>query len=227
MGEIVEIARRHGLRVVEDAAQAHGAAINDRRVGQWGDLACFSFYPGKNLGAYGDAGAVVTDDTALAQRIAKLRDHGRSEKYVSDILGSNKRLDTLQAAVLEVKLKHLEKWNEARRKIAAHYVEGLRDLPLGLPTVEEGCQHVYHLFVVRTKQRERLQQHLTGKSIATGIHYPLPLHLQPALGFLGYARGDFPVVELLAEEILSLPMYPEMTVEQSDHVVRSVREFFA
>jgi len=225
MDEIVAIAQRHGLRVIEDSAQAHGAERDGMRAGAWGDAATFSFYPGKNLGAYGDAGAVVTRDEALAKHIAKLKDHGRSEKYVSDIIGGNDRMDTLQAAILGVKLKYLNTWNEARRRIAKRYVELMADLPLRLPT-KATADHVYHLFVVKTERRDALQQHLKAAGISTGVHYPVPLHLQPALAHLGYGEGSFPVTERLAGEILSLPMYPEMTDAQVERVASAVRRYF-
>lgn len=226
MEQVNAIAAKHGLKVIEDGAQAHGARIGDRRAGQWGDAACFSFYPGKNLGAYGDAGAVVTSDDALAAKVRKLKNHGRSEKYMSDILGTNRRLDTLQAAVLSVKLRHLEKWNQSRRDIAASYRSLLDGLPLELPQVSTE-NHVYHLFVVRTKLRNELQSHLKERGIDAGIHYPVPLHLQPALSDLGYAKGSFPVTEQLAEEILSLPMFPEMEEGQVERVAEAVRAFLS
>lgn len=225
MDEICLIAEKHGLRIIEDSAQAHGAERDGKRAGAWGDAAAFSFYPGKNLGAYGDAGAVVTRDDAVAARVRKLKDHGRSEKYVSDIIGANHRMDTLQAAILGVKLRHLNKWNEARRRIAVRYMELLDGVPLGLPrkTTED---HVYHLFVVKTDRRDDLQSYLKSRGISTGIHYPVPLHLQPALAHLGHGLGSFPVAERLAGQILSLPMYPEMTDAQIERVAAEVRRFF-
>lgn len=225
MEEIVAIAQRHGLRVIEDSAQAHGAERDGKRAGAWGDAATFSFYPGKNLGAYGDAGAVVTRDEALARHIAKLKDHGRSEKYVSDIIGGNERMDTLQAAILAVKLKYLNTWNEARRRVAQRYVELMDGLPLRLPK-KTTADHVYHLFVVKTEKRDELQQHLKAAGIATGVHYPVPLHLQPALAHLGYGKGSFSITERLAREILSLPMYPEITDAQIEQVATEIRRFF-
>jgi len=225
MERINAIAAKHGLKVIEDGAQAHGARIGDRRVGQWGDAACFSFYPGKNLGAYGDAGAVVTSDNELDAKVRKLQNHGRSEKYVSDVLGSNHRLDTLQAAVLNVKLRHLEKWNQSRRDVAASYRSLLDGLPLEIPQVSTE-NHVYHLFVVRTKLRTELQAFLNEQGIDAGIHYPVPLHLQPALDHLDYSKGSFPVTERLAEEILSLPIFPEMDEGQIERVAVAVRAFF-
>jgi dTDP-4-amino-4,6-dideoxygalactose transaminase/acetyltransferase-like isoleucine patch superfamily enzyme len=227
MEAIATVARRRGLAIIEDAAQAHGAECAQRRIGTWGDIACFSFFPSKNLGAYGDAGAVVTNTKALAEKVGKLRDAGRSEKYLSDIVGTNSRLDTLQAAVLGVKLRYLENWNEARRKVAALYTEKLSGLPLKLPTERANSRHVYHLYVIRTPRRDALAKHLAKYKIGTGIHYPVPLHLQPALSFLGYGKGEFPRTETIADEILSLPMYPELSTAQIDRVADAIREFFS
>jgi dTDP-4-amino-4,6-dideoxygalactose transaminase/acetyltransferase-like isoleucine patch superfamily enzyme len=226
MDVICRMAAEHGLLVIEDAAQAHGAARQGRRAGTWGNAACFSFYPGKNLGAYGDAGAVVTSDGPLATRLRKLRDHGRAEKYVSDVLGGNHRLDTIQAAILNVKLRHLEKWNEARKRHAQAYREGLCDLPLMLPAAGGAEEHVYHLFVVQTDRRDQLKEFLHERGISTGIHYPVALHLQPALHDLGHRGGDMPVAERLAKTSLSLPMYPEMNEAKLLAVVDGVRAFF-
>jgi len=224
MSSILDIADRHGIAVVEDAAQAHGARDDGRRVGSIGTLACFSFYPGKNLGAYGDAGAVVTNDDALAKKARILRDHGRTEKYVHRIEGYNSRLDTLQAAILNVKLGHLEEWNRRREQVAARYrdllsdVEGVRMLA---PAAEK--EHVYHLFVVCVKNRDEVLRRLADRGISAGVHYPLPLHLQPAYRSFGHKAGEFPVAEELASEVLSLPMYPELTEVQQDYVVQELR----
>ncbi len=226
MEGILAIARERGLKVVADAAQAHGAELAGRPVAQWGDAVCFSFYPGKNLGAYGDAGAVVTQDADLADRIARLKDHGRKEKYTHTLVGVNSRLDTIQAAVLKTKLPHLGRWNEARRDAARRYREGLEGLPLSLPCESEGATSVYHLFVVQTDERDRLQAHLRERNIATGVHYPVPLPLQPSLADLGHRPGDFPATEAAARRILSLPMYPELTEDQVARVIAEVRAFF-
>ncbi len=223
---ILDFARRHGLRVVEDASQAHGARYRGRRVGTFGDAGCFSFYPGKNLGAYGDAGGLVTDDDALAERVRFLRNYGQEVKYKHVVKGYNLRLDTLQAAVLSVKLPHLDNWNARRLAHAAaytHALEGVGDLKL--PRVIYG-DHVFHLYVIRTARRNALQNHLTERGIATVIHYPVPIHLQAAYADLGYPRGTFPTTERLADEILSLPMYAELTPEQQDYVVAAVKDFF-
>jgi dTDP-4-amino-4,6-dideoxygalactose transaminase/carbonic anhydrase/acetyltransferase-like protein (isoleucine patch superfamily) len=226
MDEIIRLAAARGIRVIGDAAQAHGAELGGRKVAQWGDVSCFSFFPGKNLGAYGDAGAVATDDAEIAKQVALVRDHGRTEKYKHQIIGGNHRLDTLQAAVLLVKLKYLAKWNDARVRVAAAYRDGLKGLPLRLPQEDEDGRHVYHQFVLRLQGRDRLREHLDAKGVATGIHYPIPLHLQPALENLGYRKGDFPVTERAADEVLSLPMYPELTDKQVARVVEAVRSFF-
>ena len=224
MEAINDVARCHGLKVVEDAAQAHGASWRDRRAGSLGDVACFSFYPGKNLGAYGDGGAVVSSDEGLVRQVRRLANHGRLEKYTHEIEGVNSRLDGLQAAVLRVKLRHLDNWNAARRKIAALYRDGLEDVGVELPTVHADTDPVWHLFVVRTPERERLQTELKRRGIATGVHYPLPLHLQPAYQRSGHQEGDFPVTECVAKQILSLPIYPEMTGEQVERVCGVIRE---
>ena len=226
MDLILEIARRHDLWVIEDAAQAHLAQYRGRVVGTLGDIACYSFYPAKNLGAYGDGGMAVTNDEGLAYQVRLLRDHGRTEKYVHEILGHGERLDALQAAILGAKLPHLSAWNARRRAIAARYRQLLADLPLDLPADSADCEPVYHLFVVRTPQRDALRQHLKSRDISTGIHYPLPLHLQPAFAHLGYSAGDFPETERAAGEVLSLPIYPELTDDQLEQITDTVRDFF-
>lgn len=226
MPEILALAERYGLKVVADAAQAHGAELDGRPIAQWGHATCFSFYPGKNLGAYGDAGLVATRDADLAGTIRMLRDHGRKEKYEHAIVGTNSRLDTVQAAVLKTKLPHLSDWNALRRQWAERYRQGLQHLPVTLPVPMPQAKHVYHLYVIQLPERGRLQSHLKQNGIATGIHYPIPLHLQPSLRFLGYHPGDFPVTEEVAGRILSLPMYPELTEQQVDHVIAGLCEFF-
>lgn len=219
---LMAIAERRGLLVVEDAAQAHGARLKGRRVGGIGHVACFSFYPTKNLGAYGDGGAVVSNDVALVERIRMLRNHGRTDKYIHEFEGMNSRLDNLQAAVLRVKLRHLDAWNERRRRVAAQYSELLTGLPVLPATPQSDSEAVWHLFVVRSQNRERLQEALRLSGVATGIHYPLPLHLQPAYRGGGLGPGSLPVTEALANEILSLPMYPEMTPEMVHYVADAV-----
>jgi dTDP-4-amino-4,6-dideoxygalactose transaminase len=225
MEPILEIADRHGLKVIEDAAQAHGAGYKGRRAGSMGHVAIFSFYPGKNLGAYGDAGALVTDDGEIADKVRMLRNHGRREKYEHLLQGFNYRIDTLQAAILRAKLAHLEEWNEARRRHVATYRELLSDLDLILPYEPEHIRAVYHLFVVRLQERDALREHLKDRGISTGIHYPIPLHLQPAYRHLGHKEGDFPIAEECARHVLSLPMYPELTQAQIQEVVGTIKEF--
>jgi dTDP-4-amino-4,6-dideoxygalactose transaminase len=223
MDRFSQIAQRHGLALIEDAAQAHGASLNGRRAGSLGHAACFSFYPGKNLGCYGDGGAVVTGDAGLAATVRKLRDHGRSSKYVHDELGFGHRLDALQAAILAAKLPYLDAANQARRRLAKRYGEILADTDLVLPAELPGVDAVYHLYVVRTPRRDEIVTALRSQGIEAGVHYPLPLHLQPAYQFLGYQRGRFPVAEAAAEQVLSLPLFPEMSEEQQDRVVAVVK----
>lgn len=223
MDAILELARPRGIRIIEDAAQAHGARYKGRRCGGLGDVGCFSFYPSKNLGAYGDGGAIVTRDAALAERIRHLRNWGQREKYVHTEKGCNSRLDTVQAAVLRVKLQRLDAWNAQRRKLAAQYHEILADSGLTLPQTAQWAEPVWHLFVVQTAERARLQQALDAANIGHGIHYPVPIHLQPAYADLGYQRGDFPVAEAVAGRILSLPIYPELTSEEQQRVAAVCR----
>jgi dTDP-4-amino-4,6-dideoxygalactose transaminase len=226
MDAIGAAARSHGLRVIEDAAQAHGAEYKGRRAGSLGEIAGFSFYPGKNLGAYGDGGFVTTNDEEMARRVKLLLDHGRTTKYEHVAEGYNYRLDALQAAILSVKLRHLDAWNEARRRVARAYDERLGGLPgLALPQEQPGCKHVYHIYAVRTDRRDALRAHLEKRGVASGVHYPIPLHLQPAYKHLGIPKGRFPVAERLSESVLSLPMYPEMEERHIEAVCAAVREF--
>lgn len=228
MDPILELAKNRGLYVIEDAAQAHGATYRGRKAGSMSQIACFSFYPAKNLGAYGDAGAVVTNDDAIALTVRKLRDHGGVEKYQHDLVGYNSRLDTLQAAVLLVKLKYLDAWNRRRQENAQLYDALLAEVPgIVTPNVLEGATHVYHLYVIRVERgsRDELQRFLRERGVHTGVHYPRPLHLTPAFGYLGYRMGDFPVAERYASQILSLPMYPELTREQIEYVVECIDEY--
>jgi dTDP-4-amino-4,6-dideoxygalactose transaminase len=237
---IFEIAARRGLSVIEDAAQAHGSLYKGRRVGALGRANCFSFYPGKNLGAYGEGGAVVTDDAEVARRVRLLRDHGSEHKYRHDIIGYNFRLEGIQGAVLNVKLRHLDGWNELRRAHAARYRELFSGASVGgdkkfdeddgagalmLPQELPYARHIYHLYVVQTEARDALQKHLTAAGVQTGIHYPVPVHLQPAYASLGHRAGDFPVAERQAARVLSLPMFPELTEEQIVRVGEAVRAF--
>jgi dTDP-4-amino-4,6-dideoxygalactose transaminase len=224
MDEITAVAQAARATIVEDAAQAHGARDHGRRAGGLGALGCFSFYPTKNLGALGDAGAVTTNDAALAARVRVLRDHGQQGKYVHGVIGFNARLDGLQAAVLRVKLRRLDQWNLRRRAVAARYRAELSDLPgIALPVVGAGREHVYHLFVVRCAERDTLQAHLAVAGITASVHYPVPLHLQPAFASLGYRTGDFPAAEAAAREVLALPIYPELSDEAVAAVCAAVR----
>ena len=218
MPEIKAIADRFGLFVVEDAAQAHGAEIHGRRVGSFGHAACFSFFPGKNLGAYGDAGAIVTSDEGLARQCRMIANHGRIQKYDHAFEGVNSRLDALHAAILSVKLKHLEAWTERRREIASWYRRLLDSRHCLSPAELEGFRHVYHLYVVRVKNRDSVQAGLSERGIATGIHYPHPLPHLAAYSHLGHQPGDFPVAEEFSREILSLPLYPELTQTEVEYV---------
>lgn len=222
MDPILEVARRHGLVVIEDACQAHGAYYKGKRVGSLGHAAAFSFYPGKNLGAYGDGGMVVSSDEKVADSIRVLRNYGQREKYTHLVKGFNRRLDTLQAAVLRVKLKYLDGWNQARRQHASRYNGLLANSPASLPVEASFAQSVYHLYVIRVQDRDTVASHLREQGVATGIHYPIPIHLQPAYADLGYRAGDFPVTERLSRRILSLPMYAELTPEQLQLVVEAL-----
>ena len=225
MDEILAIARRHGLRVIEDAAQAHAAEHHGRRCGSLGDLACFSFYPSKNLGCYGDGGMVTGSDPALLARIRRLRDHGRVGKYEHVELGWGSRLDALQAAILGAKLPHLEEWTEQRRAAAARYNDLLAGVEVVTPVERPYNRHVYHCYVIRTPRRDGLAAHLAEQGIDTIVHYPIPLHLQPAYRAMGLGPGTFPVAEAAAQQVLSLPMFPEITPEQQERVAGAVRDF--
>jgi dTDP-4-amino-4,6-dideoxygalactose transaminase len=224
MAPLQELSRSYGIPIIEDAAQAHGARYRGRPAGSMGLCGCFSFYPGKNLGAYGEGGAVVTDDDDIAARLRALRDHAQSSRYQHDEIGFNYRMDGFQGAVLGIKLKHLERWTEARRLLAARYKELLGDLPLQLPAEAPDRRHVWHLFVVLHRERDRLREELEKRGIVTSLHYPMPVHLQKAYRYLRYRVGDFPVAERIARECMSLPLYPEMTTAQQDRVVEALRE---
>ncbi len=234
MNAILSFASQYGLAVIEDAAQSHGARYRGQPVGALGQVACFSFYPGKNLGAYGDAGAVTTNDPLIAERVASLRDHGRSlgpdgrrAKYEHTAVGYGERLDTLQAAILRAKLPHLQAWNEARRHAARRYDQGLKGVDAVVtPWVSPWAEPVYHQYVIRTAQRDALAESLKRDGIATGIHYPIPLHRQGAFAKLGDPAVALPETEKAAAEILSLPMYPELSELQAQHILASVRRFF-
>ena len=225
---IVEVARARELLVIEDASQAHGARYGDHLVGSIGDMGCFSYYPGKNLGAYGDAGGIVTRDDDLARKLRLLRNHGQDPDGKFSYLepGYNHRMDGFQGAVLDVKLPYLDGWNERRRQIAARYIRNLSSAEeIATPVEADNAYHVYHLFVVRCQRRAELANHLRACGIHTAVHYPLPLHLTPAFGILGYGTGDFPISERCCEEILSLPMFPELRDEQIDYVCEKIYQF--
>lgn len=227
MSSLAAIAREKNLWLIEDAAQSHGAEHNHRRCGGLGHLACFSFYPGKNLGAYGDAGAVTGDDPVLLDKVRKLRDHGRTSKYEHDEIGYGERLDALQAAVLTAKLPHLESWTEARRSHARYYTELLAKSTIQTPIERSDSRHVYHLYVIRVRQRDALMSLLKSKGIDCGIHYPVPLHRQQAFMRRGYGDVSLPVTEAIASEVLSLPLYPELSRAGIEYVVRQIDDFMA
>jgi len=224
MDPIIEIARAHGLKIIEDACQSHGSEYKGRRAGSIGDVGCFSFYFTKNLGAYGEGGIITTSDPEIAQRCRMLRDHGQNEKYCHALIGMNGRLDELQAAVLRIKLPHLEEWIDKRRSLAQAYNEGLPDSIIKPQEMSWG-KHVYHLYVIRIPEREQLREWLESKGISTGMHYPIPIHLQEAWRASGGEKLSLPVTESITKEILSLPMYPELTIEEVDIVCKHIREF--
>jgi dTDP-4-amino-4,6-dideoxygalactose transaminase len=223
MDPIMEIARRHGLVVIEDAAQAHGAEYRGRRAGSIGDLGCFSFYPGKNLGAFGEGGAIVTDRPEFARRVSLLRDWGQEAKYDHVIPGYNYRMDEIQSAILNVKLDYIERWTEARQSLAERYNALLSDLPFARPQPPRYARHVYHVYAVRLQRRDDALTLMRDSGIGAGIHYPVPVHLQRAYSELGYHAGDLPVTEMLANDFLSLPIYPELLPVQAAEVVSTLR----
>ncbi len=227
MAAILEIARKHGLRVIEDAAQAIGAEEQGRRVGSLGDVGCFSFYPTKNLGAYGDGGMITTNDPALAEKVKVLRQHGSRTRYQNEILGFNSRLDEIQAAVLRVKLRYLEEWTARRRQIAALYSELLADTDVVTPYERPGVRHVYHQYTIRAPRRDALRAYLQEQGIGSMVYYPIPLHQLKLYAGLNYPAGSLPVSEEAAQEVLSLPMYPELSDEQVREVAAAIRRFYA
>jgi dTDP-4-amino-4,6-dideoxygalactose transaminase len=226
MDPLLDIAKRYKLKVVEDACQAHGAEYKGRKAGALGDAAGFSFYYSKNLGAYGEGGFITTNDDELADKIRKIRDHGSGVRYYHDLIGMNGRLDEIQAVVLRAKLPYLAEWNEKRRKHAYLYNELLKGTPATLPVERPGNTPVYHLYVIQAPKRDELQAFLKDKGIFTGIHYPIPAHLQKALEFLGYQRGNLPVTEQVVDKILSLPMYAELTEDEIATVANAIRSFY-
>ncbi|MBN1451635.1 MAG: DegT/DnrJ/EryC1/StrS family aminotransferase [Anaerolineales bacterium] len=226
METIWKIAERHELKIIEDAAQVHGGRYGDRMAGNLGDVAGFSFYPGKNLGAFGDAGAVVTNDYTLADKVRVLRNYGSRKKYYNEVKGHNSRLDPIQAAFLRVKLKRLDEWNQRRSLIATRYLDSLRNIPdLGLPHVPSGVVPVWHVFIVSHPERDRLQAYLKENGVGTLIHYPVPPHLSEAYQELGYRAGDFPITENMADTFLSIPMGPHLSMDDADYVIEKIRAF--
>ncbi len=224
MPAIKAIADKHNLPIIEDAAQAHGGEYDGQRMGHWGVTTCFSFYPGKNLGAYGEAGAIITNDDDMAEKLRLLRDHGSQSKYEHVVIGYNVRIDAIQAAILAVKLNYIEEWTELRRQHAAAYNRALAGIPgIVTPAEDKNVRHVYHLYVIRVPgDREKMLNYLHEKGIGAGLHYPTPLHLQPALSFLGHKEGDFPHAEAVASSIISLPMYPELKPEYIDSIAETL-----
>src|SRR3989440_6358004 len=223
MQPVLEFARAHGLRVIEDASQAHGATYQGQRVGSFGDIACFSLYCSKNLGAYGEAGICVTNDSELAETLCMLRDHGSRTRYTHELIGVNARMDELQAAILNVKMAYLDTWNAQRQAHAQSYSERLQGVVEQVPVVRPWASHVFYVYVVQVSERDRFRKSLEQAGVATGIHYPIPIHLQPACQHYGYTRGMLPITEASCERIVSLPMYPEMTEQQVEMVVDAVK----
>lgn len=224
MDEVKKLAREYKLFIIEDACQAHGAAYKGKPVGSFGNFAAFSFYPGKNLGAYGDAGCLTTNNKSLYETVRMMRNYGQKAKYHHHVLALNHRLDTLQAAILLVKLKYLRRWNRQRQAVARLYIDNLKGLPVELPYIASDRIHVFHQFVVRIKKRDYLQNCLERNGVKTGLHYPIPIHLQRAYKSLGNKKGDFPVSEASAQELLSLPIYPELSGSQVKYVCQCIRE---
>lgn len=226
MDQIMEIADKYGVVVLEDACQAHGAEYKGKRAGSFGDAACFSFYPSKNIGAYGDAGIIVTNNKELCEKIKMMRNYGQSQKYHHDFPGYNSRMDALQAAILLVKMKYVEKWNKMRRKNAKLYNELLTEIKgVITPFEHKDCKHVYYVYVIRVKKRDKLREFLKSKGVESGVHYPIPIHLLKAYSYLGLGPGSFPVAERVAKEILSLPMFPLLKEEEIQYVVDCIKEF--
>jgi len=225
MREIKNIALKHNLRLVEDCAQSHGAKVDGTVTGTWGDIGCFSFYPTKNLGAFGDSGAIVTNDADLFEKISMLRNYGSKVKYQNEIVGVNSRLDEIQSALLSVKLEHYDELRKEREAIAQEYLEKIKNPLVVIPQIRNGSDHVWHLFVLRTKYRDELQQFLERNGISTQIHYPIPPHLSKAYSYLKYQKGDFPITELYAKQMLSLPLYEGMTKEEIAYVIDTINRF--
>lgn len=228
MNKIMQLAKKYNFSILEDCAQAHGATYHKKNVGTFGEIGAFSFYPGKNLGAYGDGGAITTNSSKLIKLIKEIREYGSAKKYYYRRIGINSRLDTLQAAILQIKLKSLDKWNKKRQKAASYYNKIIKGrLPfIKTPVINKHLTSVFHLYVIQAPKRDKLIKYLASKGIECGIHYPVPLHLQKSLNYLGYRKGDFPIAEKLSKEILSLPIYPELTFKQQDFIIGSIKKFF-
>lgn len=227
LDDLLEVAKRHNLFIIEDAAQAFGAEYKGRKICSFGDLACISFFPSKNLGCYGDGGMVVTNNDELAEKVRMIANHGSKVRYIHEQLGMNSRLDALQAAILNVKLKYIDEWNNARIKNANLYTERLKELSqVKTPTFQPYSKHIFHQYTIRVEKREELQKFLTSKNIPTAIHYPLPLHLQPAFHGFG-EEGSLPIAEKTSKEVLSLPMHPDLTIEEIDYITNSIKEFYS
>ena len=225
MGKIVEVCKKHNLRLVEDCAQSHGACFNGKMTGTFGDIGCFSFYPSKNLGAFGDAGAIVTNDKELADAMKMYRNYGSEKRYYNKVVGANSRLDELQAGLLRVRLTHIDEMLEERQQIAMRYTKEIKNSKIVLPTVMENADTVWHQYVIRTKERDALLQYLKEHGIGTIIHYPIPPHLSEAYNYLGYKKGDFPITEEYADTILSLPMYNGLSYEEQSKVIEVINTF--
>ena len=225
MKPIMELAKKYKLRVVEDCAQSHGAKFNDKMTGTFGDIGCFSFYPSKNLGAFGDAGAIVTDNPQIAEDIRVFRNYGSEKRYYNRVVGTNSRLDEIQAGLLRVRLSHIKELEDEKRKICTRYLNEINNPDIILPSIREGATHIWHQFVIRTERRNELIEYLEGKGIGTIIHYPIPPHLSEAYSYLGHKKGAFPITEQYADTVLSIPLYNGMTEDELDYVIEALNEF--
>lgn len=225
MKPIMELAKKYKLRVVEDCAQSHGAKFNDKMTGTFGDVGCFSFYPSKNLGAFGDAGAIVTDNPQIAEDIRVFRNYGSEKRYYNRVVGTNSRLDEIQAGLLRVRLSHIKELEDEKRKICTRYLNEINNPDIILPSIRDGATHIWHQFVIRTERRNELIEYLEGKGIGTIIHYPIPPHLSEAYSYLGHKKGAFPITEQYADTVLSIPLYNGMTEDELDYVIEALNEF--
>lgn len=225
MKPIMELAKKYKLRVVEDCAQSHGAKFNDKMTGTFGDIGCFSFYPSKNLGAFGDAGAIVTDNPQIAEDIRVFRNYGSEKRYYNRVVGTNSRLDEMQAGLLRVRLSHIKELENEKRKICTRYLNEINNPNIVLPSIRDGATHIWHQFVIRTERRNELIEYLEGKGIGTIIHYPIPPHLSEAYSYLGHKKGAFPITEQYADTVLSIPLYNGMTEDELDYVIKALNEF--